>query len=147
MLFTGISVLLLFCLGQAPYGTALWAPLLPLLILGIAAVFLVRGYEISKTVLIIHRLGWSNRYDLSRMVSIRHDPAALKGSIRNFGNGGLLSFSGFFWNKTLGSYRLYATDINNAVLIKLPGRVIVITPDNPDRFMQAAASAAKTGSL
>ena len=141
ILLIGMSFLLFFVLNQAPdsNSVAIVAPWIPLLIEATAAVFIVRRYQLSGDTLIIHRLGWSNQYDLSQLVSISHDPAAVKGSIRSFGNGGLLSFSGIFWNKTLGSYRAYATDWSKALVIKLPNRVLVITPDNPEEFIKAVA--------
>jgi hypothetical protein len=55
-------------------------------------------------------------------------------SIRTFGNGGLFSISGLFRNKTLGSYRAYATDPKRAVVLKYKKRTIVVTPDRPDVF-------------
>ena len=141
ILLIGMSFLLFFVLNRAPdsNAVAIVAPWIPLLIVATAAVFIVRRYQLSGDILIIHRLGWSNQYDLSQLVSISHDPAAVKGSIRNFGNGGLLSFSGIFWNKTLGSYRAYATDWSKTLVIKLPNRVLVITPDNPEEFIKAVA--------
>jgi hypothetical protein len=65
------------------------------------------------------------------------DSTAMKGSIRIFGNGGLFSFSGSFRNRKLGSYRAYVTDVKNAVVIKLPSGVLVVSPDSPDRFVDA----------
>jgi len=79
------------------------------------------------------------------LITIDHDPAALTGSFGNYGNGGLLSFPGCFWNKTLGSYRAYATDWNKALVLKLPNRVIVVTPDKPDEFIKAVSKKKAAG--
>ena len=48
--------------------------------------------------------------DLSGVTSVCHDPAAMKGSIRVFGKGGLFAFTGFYWSRTIGRYRAYVMD-------------------------------------
>jgi hypothetical protein len=135
----GVSGLCFFSMSRTPiprFMPALVAGI-PLSILLIAAFFTVRSYRISGNTLFIHRPGWATRVSLDRLVSIEHDPSAMKGSIRIFGNGGLFSFSGSFRNRKLRSYRAYVTDVKNAVVIKLPSGVLVVSPDSPDRFVDA----------
>ena len=99
-----------------------------------AMLFIIRGYTISGNNLLVHRLIWNSRIDLSGLVSVEINPEAMSYSIRTFGNGGLFSISGLFRNKTLGSYRAYATDPKRAVVLKYKKRTIVLTPDRPDVF-------------
>jgi hypothetical protein len=56
-------------------------------------------------------------------------------SLRLFGNGGLLSYSGYFWNRKTGRYRAFATDPSRAVVLSYRKRKIIITPDDPQRFI------------
>lgn len=95
---------------------------------------MVRGYTLEKGQLIIHRLGWSSRFNLSSLNSATPDPKAMASSIRLAGNGGLFSFCGLFRNRQLGNYRAFATDPQNSVVLRFPKRTLVVTPDDPKRF-------------
>jgi Bacterial PH domain len=108
---------------------------LPLLIPIISAFFMVRGYALKDHTLTIHRLGWNSRFDLRSLVSATFDPAALSGSIRLFGNGGLFAFCGLFRNRKLGNYRAFGTDPRRSVILRFNDRVVVVTPDAPERFV------------
>lgn len=121
-------------------GFLSWKPggafdLLPLLILLGAAPFVVRGYTITPDVLLVQRLFWSTRVPLAELQSARFDPDALRWSIRTCGNGGLYSFTGWYWNKRVGAYRAFATDPKRAVILKFTKRTVVVTPDDPERFV------------
>ena len=132
LLLLGISTYLLFAdRGNNIYGLRIYGPML--ILLG-ALLFIIRGYTISGNTLLVHRLIWNSRIDLSGLVSVEINPEAMSYSIRTFGNGGLFSISGLFRNKTLGSYRAYATDPKRAVVLKYKKRTIVVTPDRPDVF-------------
>ena len=108
---------------------------LPLLLPSVAALFLIRGYVLRDHDLLVRRLCWTTRISLTGLRSVRHDPAALRWSIRTFGNGGLFSFTGFYWNKTLGSYRCFVTDPARSVILRLPKRTLVVSPDDPSAFV------------
>jgi hypothetical protein len=64
------------------------------------------------------------------------DPQACKGSLRVIGNGGLFSFTGLFYSKALGRFRLYATDFSRSVVLTLADRVVVVTPAAPHAFVE-----------
>ncbi len=106
----------------------------PLLTLVVSAGFIVRGYVLTDTSLIIKRLGWESRLDLSRLNSATVDPDAFQRSLRLFGNGGFFSFTGWFRNSKLGVYRAFATDAKRAVVLRFSDRTVVITPDDPQKF-------------
>ena len=57
--------------------------------------------------------------------------------LRLFGNGGLFSYHGWFWNRRLGRYRLYATDPERAVVLRFARRTIVVSPGEPAAFVRA----------
>ncbi len=107
-----------------------------LFIIWIAALlFIVRGYTIDPNILYIQRLLWNTKIDLSNLKSVEFNPEAIKSSIRTFGNGGLFSFSGYFKNQELGSYRHFSTNHKNAVILHFDKKTIVISPDDPKIFV------------
>jgi hypothetical protein len=129
-------------LGATPQGMSMIPPwagwllaVVPLLALMASAAFMVRGYVLIEGWLSIKRLGWATPFNLSRLISATADPEALHRSIRLFGNGGCFSFTGWFRNKKLGSYRAYATDTKKAVVLRFSDRTIVVTPDDPQKFV------------
>lgn len=117
------------------FGTGVVA--LPLLIAVISLLFIVSGYEIGPGELFVRRPLWSTRISLSGISRAAHDPAAMKRSLRIFGNGGLFAITGLYQNRTLGRYRAFATDPRKAVVLSLPGRTVVVTPADPGGFLQA----------
>jgi hypothetical protein len=104
-------------------------------ILVISLLFTVTGYVVDGPVLYIQRLLWSTRLPLDGVSRFWREPVACKGSLRVFGNAGLFSFTGLYRSPVLGRYRLFATDLSRSVVIVLPGRVLVITPDVPEAFV------------
>jgi hypothetical protein len=106
---------------------------LPLLLL-ITLLFTIRGYIITPNALLIKRLFWNSSVDLSGLISVEVDPAAMNGSIRIFGNGGMFSITGYFRNKKLGNYRAFAVNPKNSVVLKFFKRTIIVTPANPQDF-------------
>ena len=119
-----------------------------LAILLVAAAFAIRGYSVMDGRLLIHRLGWSNKFDLSELVSAEVSPGATMGSLRTMGIGGLFGFVGHFHNEILGSYKAFATNELNTVVLVFGDQTIVVTPDDPEEFVEAvtAAKAALTPS-
>ena len=117
-----------------------------LAILLVAAAFAIRGYSVMDGRLLIHRLGWSNKFDLSEMVSAEVSPGATLGSLRTMGIGGLFGFVGHFHNEILGSYKAFATNEFNTVVLVFGNQTIVVTPDDPEEFVEVltAAKAALT---
>ena len=143
-IITALSLVLL--LGVSVYGAVFFSkaadPLfrlsivvLPIVIILGTLPFLVRGFVLGSGELRVQRLGWQNRFALSEVVSVEINPEALRGSIRLCGSGGLFGFFGWFWNKQLRIYRAYGTDPKLAVIIRLRQRTIVVTPENPERFV------------
>ena len=110
---------------------------LPLIVLAGSLPFMIRGYVITPAAIEVRRLGWSTRLPLAGLLEVVGDPGALAGSIRLFGNGGLYSFTGLFWNRKLGRYRAFMTDPQRAVLLKYRDRTIVVTPGDVQHFIVA----------
>ncbi len=99
--------------------------------------YVITGYELGAQELAVCRLLWRTRLDLRGLSRVYHDPDALHDSWRVFGNGGLFSFSGLFYNRRLGRYRIFGTDRSLAVVMVLPGRTVVVTPADPRAFIAA----------
>ncbi len=110
--------------------------LLPLFIILGAAPFTVRSYTITPDAILVHRLFWNTRVPLAEFQSAQFDPGALRWSIRTCGNGGMYSFTGWYWNKRVGAYRAFVTDPKRAVILKFSQRTIVVTPDSPEEFVR-----------
>lgn len=60
----------------------------------------------------------------------------MRWSVRTFGNGGLFSFSGWYYNTLLGAYRAFVTDPNQTVVLHLGGRSVVVSPAKPEEFVR-----------
>ena len=112
----------------------------PPLILLIALLYVVTGYDLEGTELRVRRLLWPTRVPLDGLARAWHDPQALKCSIRLFGNGGLYSVTGIFQSRHLGRYRAFVTDPARAVVLKLPKRTVVISPADPAAFLTLVPS-------
>src|SRR5512140_3086250 len=141
-----LSVIILGCVSYAAFrvvptpsgfthdfGTGV--AFIPLLLLVGCVFFVVRGFTLDPTELVVTRLITSTRIPLEGLTHVWTDPNVLKGSIRVVGNGGLFSFTGWFYSRRLGRYRLFATDFRHAVVLKFRDRVVVITPASPEAFI------------
>jgi hypothetical protein len=135
-LMAGIALIGLFGLpDRTPFFARALMIFIPLATLAGTAPFMVLGYVLRDDELLIERLGWANHVPLRTVVSATADPDAIRGSIRLFGSGGLFGFFGVFRNGRLSVYRAYGTDPARCVVMKLTSRTIVVTPDDPQRFV------------
>jgi Bacterial PH domain len=71
--------------------------------------------------------------------SARFEPNVMRGSIRTCGNGGLFSFTGFYRNKLLGSYRALVTDTKQKVVLAYSDRTVGLSPESPEEFVRELA--------
>ncbi|NOQ21569.1 MAG: hypothetical protein GQ565_02810 [Candidatus Aegiribacteria sp.] len=109
---------------------------IPLLILFISLLFTVKGYSISGNSFRIRRLLWYTDIDISMLSSIEYDPKAMTGAMRTFGNGGLYSFSGSYKSGKFGTFKAYVTDFKKCVVIVAAGQTVVVSPENPELFVE-----------
>jgi hypothetical protein len=92
----------------------------------------VTYYSIENDLLIIHRKAGNIVIPFSE---IKHSTTLsdqeMKGTIRTFGVGGFFGYWGSFSVPSIGSTKLYATQMRNYVLIVLQNdKNIIITPDD-----------------
>lgn len=111
-----------------------WLAVLPALILFGAALFVIRSYAIEPEALAIRRLVWTTRLPLSGLQSATLEPHAMRRSLRLWGNGGLFSVTGWYYNRTLGGYRAFVTDPAQTVVLRFPKKIILVSPETPGRF-------------
>jgi len=137
LICVGVAILMWSQVNRAEAGRyAPWVAALPLVIVAVSALFVIRGYVVTADEILIQRSFWSTRLARNRLQSAVVDPAALRGSIRLFGNGGLFSFTGLFRSRALGRYRAFVTDPARSVVLRFADRVVVVSPADPDAFIR-----------
>jgi hypothetical protein len=72
---------------------------LPVGVLGIAFLGMVSGYTLTATQLAVKRPLWNTVFPLAQLSSVAGDAEVFRGALRLFGNGGIFSFTGFFWKR------------------------------------------------
>ena len=111
-------------------------------IMGACYFYMPLGYVVSTDQLLVKRPGYDVKIALTKISEIKPlTPQELTWSVRTFGNGGLFGFYGKFWNKQIGDMTWYATRRGNFVLIKTPETNYILTPDNPEAFINALSKA------
>ncbi|NIR31293.1 MAG: hypothetical protein GWN84_18695, partial [Gammaproteobacteria bacterium] len=80
-------------------------------------VFTIRGYALVGRTLRIHRLWWDTELELNGLREVAFDPAAMRWSLRLFGNGGCFAITGWFRSRSLGRYRAFVMDPRRAVVL------------------------------
>lgn len=120
--------------------------LIPLLILLGGLLFVVRGYRVTGDGLAVRRLFWDTRVGLGVVKGVEHDPKAMTGAIRTWGNGGLYSFSGRFRSGKLGPFRAWVNDYRNCVIIETLSETLVVSPGDPERFAEEVRNRFWSGS-
>jgi len=106
------------------------------LLLPVSALFTIRGYTLTPDAILVHRLFWDTRLPREGLVSATVEPKAINRSLRVCGNGGVFSFTGWFWSKQLGRYKAYVTDLNRTVVLRWEKRTAVVSPGDPEGFVR-----------
>jgi hypothetical protein len=99
-----------------------------------AYVFAPRALRVDRGVVVVERVVGPMRIAATRVQLL--PPEQLQGSLRTFGVGGLFGSYGRFRNRTVGSYRKYATRYSGYVLLSTDGVPVVITPAEPEEFVR-----------
>jgi hypothetical protein len=96
------------------------------------------AYDLSNSELtVVYRLG-ERRFKHVVNCSLVDRPYST--AIRLWGNGGLFAGTGIFWNRTYGVFRAYVTRAkpSEMVLVETETEKILISPDHPGHFVDAA---------
>jgi hypothetical protein len=126
---------------QPPWLKGSWLTLAIILLCG-CALFTVRGYALEDGRLAVQRLFWKTQIPLATLATAELRPEGFGRAWRVCGNGGLYSFSGWYYASGLGLFRALATQTKNAVLLRFASRKpILITPGDPVAFLAAVRAA------
>ena len=102
--------------------------------------FIIRGYTITQDGILIRRLWWNTVLPFADIRAVEAEPLALSSCFRTCGNGGMYSFTGYYWSKQLGHFRAYVTDLNRTVIVRMTKRTAVLSPDDPEAFARTVTS-------
>jgi Bacterial PH domain len=130
-----VAAALATTLSRYGMGIGVAAAAFPLVTLVLSALWIVRGYALTESAILVLRPGWTTELPLTGLQSVTGNEEVLRGSIRLFGNGGLFVVTGLFWNRRLGRFRVFATDPSRAVILTYPTRKVVVTPHDPQQFI------------
>jgi Bacterial PH domain len=136
---SAITLALLAVIFIVLRGTPTVPPEFPPLLLAlplIATLFMVRGYRVDRDGLRIVRPFWSNRFELQAITEVIPIEGDLGMVWRLAGNGGLFSITGWYSNKKVGRFRNFANHFENAVLVKLGKRNVLLAPDDVKTFIE-----------
>jgi len=84
---------------------------------------------------------WITRVDLEGLRDATPDPEAFRGALRLFGNGGLFFFTGLYRSRRIGRFRAFVSDPRRSVVLRIGGRVCVVSPEDPGRFVAEVRAA------
>lgn len=105
--------------------------------------FSVNGFSVRNGQLLVHRLGWATKFELAQLSAFNVNPHAMMGAIRLFGNGGCFCILGRYRNEVIGNFHAYVTDPANSVVLEFGTHKIVISPDDPQAFVETLRDATK----
>jgi hypothetical protein len=116
-------------------------PGLLVLILGFVIVFTwttsPRSVAITGDAVVIERPARPIVIPLTKITSVRSaGPGDFRGIIRTFGSSGLWGNMGRFRSPALGNFRMYSTNMDDAVILDA-GERFVVTPRERQRFVAA----------
>lgn len=132
-LFVIIGILMTFIVQPFYAGFIVMA--VPLLLIVFTYPYRVDCYEITHDSLVIKRglAGLNRLIPFAEIESVGiPQKEDFRWTIRTMGNGGLFGYYGWYYNKKLGDFRMYATN-KNRILILLKNAThekIVISPDD-----------------
>lgn len=136
----GVLIGLLCAPGIPSAGVILAWIFLPLVLFA-SALTVIRSFAVTPDSLQIKRLCWTTEIPLRHLQQAEVITFRNRGmAIRVLGNGGLFSFSGWYWSRALGKFRLFGTDLSRTVLLRFDDRAVVVTPDRPEDFVAEVRS-------
>jgi hypothetical protein len=127
---------------EGPAVEARWATLAAPLFTLVLWALSPKAIEIEGGELRILRRAWrAAAFPLSRVEQAGVlPPRGLSGALRVLGNGGLFGYYGWYYRR--GLFRLFATRRSGLVEVVVGGRRIVVSPDEPGRFVEGLLAAA-----
>lgn len=108
---------------------------LPVAFVAIVAFSFVSGYRVHDERVDVLRLGRTRSLPLDGLTSAEVDPEAFRRAWKVMGNDGMGAIIGSFRNRRLGAFQAFITDPARSVVLRWPGRTVVVTPDRPQDFV------------
>ena len=97
---------------------------------------LIRGYSITPDTIEINHIGRAKKFKIRDITDIEKVPLGARNGFGLCGIWGIYSFTGIAINSTYGIHKRYLTNRSNAVALKFGKKTVVVSPDDPDRFIQ-----------
>lgn len=116
-------------------------------IFGIAALFVVRGFELGNEAILVRRSFWKTTIPIDGFISAEMDPKAMSRAEKVIGSDGLFAIYGRFKSDRLGTFQAYVTDTANCVVLRFTGRTVVLSPGNPRSFIDELEYRKRSGEL
>lgn len=100
--------------------------------------FAPAGYRVDSARVTIKRLMSDVVIARQAIRAVRlFEDADGEGMSRTAGNGGLFGYYGKYKSDKLGSHVWYVTDMSKRVVLETTDGVVVVSPDDPEMFIQA----------
>ena len=116
-------------------GMKVYISIFLIAILAFCYAFSIQGYELSDTEIIIKRRSGNKIIKTAAIKEIKTlEKAALKGTIRTMGVGGLFGYFGEFSNSQYGSMDWYVTRRDKIIFIATHKQRLLLSPDDRDAF-------------
>lgn len=136
---TAVVLLLAAVLVAASFREASLLPIVAILLFSIGLAYLLSpiGYSVANSVLTVKRRWGSRAFGPVVRCSIpAKRPSAF--TLRLWGNGGLFSGTGIFWNRRWGIFRAYVTRAKHdeLVLVETARTKVLISPEDPAAFVR-----------
>ncbi len=135
-----LPCLVILAIILAAHNLFLAIPLL--FVLFLAAAYSPRGYRIAEGAVVVRRWIGDVRIPLSSVRDARRATAEdVRGLIRLWASGGLFGYYGVYRSSQLGRSTWYVTNRANAVVLSTLSTPLFISPDEPERFLDAIQAA------
>lgn len=145
-LLVGLTLLMIVVAVAAWIGGQRWPAVFALLVAAVPwTAWRMSGdldllwIDVGKGVMTIQMRRRRERFALGGAQARRLSPEETA-HLQGLATSGITAGTGGFDSRLLGELDLYASDFANAVLVDLGENRVVVTPDNPDGFLQALGS-------
>ncbi len=133
---TVVVVLMLQERRPPPWPVFVASGIAPVIVAAIWFTARIERYRVVDEELRIELPFRTVRFSLAGLQGATPDREALRGARKIVGNDGLGAISGRFRSKRLGRFHAYVTDAEHAVVLRWPGRCLVISPQHPSLFVE-----------
>lgn len=108
-----------------------------LIVMGITFLFAPLRYAINTSDVEIGRFINTKHISTNDITGVARVPSGELGAgLRVFGSGGFMGYLGIFWYSSAGWVRAHCTDRSKLVMITTAKRKYLISPDEPDDFIE-----------